>query len=145
MPTNLSPSTCDFLMVPLWFTCALLVGSFTVWLVCWVVSGLQSKWQVHGRLMIASNSVLVERKPRQIACDATVLRKREGGQESRAQYVRKRATEKSSGSEKTAGRVVLSVSETSSGRAGRSPNAVAEDVTRDGLQYCATRRPGPTG
>ena len=46
VPTTLSPSTCFFWLVPLLFTCALLAGSFTVWLVCWVVSGLQNKWQV---------------------------------------------------------------------------------------------------
>ena len=46
VPTTLSPSACYFWLVPLLFICALLAGSFTVWLVCWVVSGLQSKCQV---------------------------------------------------------------------------------------------------
>ena len=66
-------------------------------------------------------------------------------------------TQRSCGSQKTAKRVALSeseslvrqralsVSETSSGRGGRTPNAVDKEVTRDGLRHCVTRRPGPTG
>ena len=42
VPTILSQSTCDLWLVPLWFT----FGSFTVCLVCWVVSDRQSKSQV---------------------------------------------------------------------------------------------------
>ena len=47
------------------------------------------------------------------------------------------------GSEKTA-KVVLSVSETSSGHGGRTPNVVDKEVTMDGLRHCVTGRPGPT-
>ena len=35
------------------------------------------------------------------------------------------------------------MSETSSGRGDRTPNAVDKEVTRDGLRHCVTRRPGP--
>ena len=59
VPTILSPSTYDFWLVPVWFTCALLLGSFTVCLVCWVVSDRQSKSQVLRSLIVASNNVVV--------------------------------------------------------------------------------------
>ena len=53
--------------------------------------------------------------------------------------MRWRATEKSCGSEKTTERVVLSMSENLVKEVGRTPNAVAEDVTMDGLRHCGTK------